>query len=97
MDYSLWRLPNSASISSTVGKLACKSVGSSSLDLEYEDRLAPAKFSSLAGVPETIVFRRNFFEQGDIVIPGNSCKRPLHNCPVGPCGREGAHIFQVSR
>jgi len=31
-------------------------------DLEYEDSLAPAMFSSLTGVPEAIGSRRDFFQ-----------------------------------
>jgi hypothetical protein len=42
------------------------------------------------GVPETIGFAGDFLEQRDVVVPGDLCKRCLHNCSIRPSGAEGA-------
>ena len=36
-------------------------------------------------------------EQGEIVVPGDLCKRPLHNSLAGPRLGESPHIFKVAR
>jgi hypothetical protein len=47
--------------------------------------------------PPSIGLTINLLQQRDIVVPGDLCKRPLHNCSVGPRGREGAHVPEVAR
>jgi hypothetical protein len=36
-------------------------------------------------------------EQQAIMEPGNLCSKLLHNCPVGPRRREGAHVLEIAR
>ena len=39
----------------------------------------------------------DFFQDREIVIPGDLCKHRLHNCIVRPSLGERAHVFQVAR
>ena len=66
------------------------------LDPVHEDAAAPAVLDGLAGVPEPLLGPLQFLQQRQIVVPGDLCKRLLHNCLLGPGFREGPHILEVS-
>jgi hypothetical protein len=49
------------------------------LDFRDEDVASPAVIDSLPRVPEPKLGTFELLEQRDVVEPGQSCKRPLHN------------------
>jgi len=38
-----------------------------------------------------------FFDQGNVVVPGNLCKDLLHNLALRPGRCKGTHVFEVAR
>jgi len=61
------------------------------------DVAAPAMLNGGLGVPDAILARGKFFQDREIVIPGDLRKHRLHNCFIGPGFRERTHLFQISR
>src|ERR1035437_4301932 len=56
-------------------------------NLEDENISTPSVVDGLAGIPEPFLAALHFLQDGEIVIPGQLCKRFLHNCLVRPCLR----------
>lgn len=67
------------------------------LDLEYEDMVRPALLDDLSCVPEALCGGIEFLQQGDVVVPRDSCKKLLHDCPHRPGRGEGAHVLEIAR
>ena len=62
-----------------------------------QDVTAPAVLNGRFGVPDAVLGPGEFFEDREIVIPGELCKHRLHNCFIGPGLRERPHVLQISR
>ena len=69
----------------------------SGVDLVAQDVSAPALLDGLVGVPKPGPRVVQLIEEGDLVIPGQLCKRPLHNCLVRPRGRKSPHVVEIAR
>jgi hypothetical protein len=50
------------------------------VDLKCENIPAPAALDRSRGVPEPQIGSVEFLQQGEMVVPGQLCKRRLHNC-----------------
>src|SRR5271165_5857170 len=48
------------------------------------------------GIPEALRLGLQFLQQGEVMVPGDLCKRRLHNCLVGPGFGESPHVFEVT-
>ncbi|HEY5784167.1 MAG TPA: hypothetical protein VIT65_05275 [Microlunatus sp.] len=66
-------------------------------DLQRQDVAAPAVLDGLCGIPFPGRLVVEFVEQRDVVVPGQLCKRALHNLRVRPGRRERPHVLQVPR
>ena len=66
-------------------------------DLQGEDVARPAVLYHLADIPEPVRFGAELLDKRDVVVPGDLCKRLLHNRTVGPRRGEGAHVLEVAR
>ena len=51
----------------------------------------------LLGIPEASRGIGELVEEGDVLVPADLCKRPLHNCRIRPCSGETPHVLEVSR
>ena len=49
------------------------------------------------GVPEPRFRTVELFEQGEVMVPAQLCKRRLHNLPVRPRRSKRSHVLQVAR
>ncbi len=54
------------------------------LDLECEDVVRPPLFNDLTHIPQALDGVVEFLQQRDVVVPGDLCKRRLHNCALRP-------------
>ena len=54
------------------------------LDLHHQDVPAPAVLYCLLGVPKPLLPVLHLLQEREVVIPGQLCKRLLHNCFIGP-------------
>ena len=66
--------------------------GRQGFDLVNQHVATPSVFNGLLGIPETNVRGRQFFDEGDIVVPRQFCKCRLQNWFVRPRLSEGAHV-----
>jgi hypothetical protein len=54
-------------------------------------------FDSLGRVPAPLVFRAQFVQQGQLMIPGQSRKHRLHKFGIGPGFGERPHVLEIAR
>jgi hypothetical protein len=65
------------------------------LDLVNQDVAAPAMLDGGPGIPAARFGIGDFFEQGDLVPPGQLCKDTLHEVAVRLGRGEGPYVFEV--
>lgn len=61
-----------------------------------EDVAAPAVLDRCCCVPQPGVCVRKLLDQSQMLIPGQLCKRRLHNCRLVPGRREGTHVLEIA-
>jgi len=66
------------------------------LDLHGKNTVGPPVCYRFSGVPQTLLRIIEFFEQCDIVVPGNLCENLLHNPALRPSRCKGTHVFEVA-
>jgi len=69
----------------------------SRLDLRDQNVARPAVLDGLPGIPEPIVMLTDAIEEPNVVTPGQSCNKLLHNSRVWPRLGERPHVLQVAR
>ena len=75
------RILRLADIAALIGKPFALALAGATVDLEHQDVVRPAVLHRLPGVPEPFGGVVELLQEGDVVIPGNLCKRLLDNCP----------------
>jgi hypothetical protein len=80
-----------------VGDGLARAFVESGLDLVDQDIAGPAIVDGGSRVPETCFGVVELLDQREVVVPGQLCKRRLHNCRGWPGFGEGPHVLQVSR
>lgn len=65
-------------------------------DLQDEDVAAPAVSNCLFGIPQPLFGGFQLLDQREVVVPGNLCKRRLHNCLILSRFGECPHVLEIS-
>ena len=80
-----------------VGECLALALDRARLDLHHQNVARPVLLDGLAGVPPSLLGSLEFVEQGELVVPRQSCKHPLHKCLLRPRLGKGPHVLQVAR
>ena len=66
-------------------------------ELMNHDVAAPAMLNGRFGIPDAVLARGKFFQDREIVIPGDLCKHRFHNCFIRPGLTERGQSFHAGK